>query len=254
MNISGMRLRSLTIVGLLLLGGCASHPPTIAHTHIGHVLTGWWDTPNQEGLFVAAEKSAQVALQAAESATASGNDLGQIKSGVARVVVATDPTDDHPDAQGKIVYGVKNALRGAVDHVRFAVESPDVSANLKASAPQFIQDANTVLDRCGLIKALGNDIVHSSSPEEGKLLSQELLKLTRANLFGDDPKGDGVVGSSPKEYGLKQLRAELQAMIDRENPPYTTVDSWYLLNLVRLPSGVWIFRQRSSTGGGYGGY
>ncbi len=67
--------------------------------------------------------------------------------------------------------------------------------------------------------------------------------------------GDGVIGSSPGEYGLKQLRADLWTMIDREDPPYTTVDSWYLFNLVRLPSGEWILRKLSGKPSGRaGGY
>jgi hypothetical protein len=41
-------------------------------------------------------------------------------------------------------------------------------------------------------------------------------------------------------------------MIDREGPDYSTVDTWYLFNLIRLPSGEWIFKKRSSLGG-YGG-
>ena len=67
------------------------------------------------------------------------------------------------------------------------------------------------------------------------------------------------------EYGLMQLRRDIESMIAREDPPYATVTSWYLFNLIRLPDGSWIFRKRHTTsaaddpygsggGGGGGGY
>jgi hypothetical protein len=44
-------------------------------------------------------------------------------------------------------------------------------------------------------------------------------------------------------------------MLARENPPYSTVNAWYLFNLIRMPDGSWIFRDLSSAyGGGGGGY
>ena len=41
----------------LLVGqfGCATKAPTIAHTHIGHAITGFQGTPGDKGLFVVAE-------------------------------------------------------------------------------------------------------------------------------------------------------------------------------------------------------
>ena len=113
----------------------------------------------------------------------------------------------------------------AAHHIIYAAESPDASANVRDSAQAFSDNATYVLNRCDLITALGDEILNSSSTQEAQLLSQELLKLTNANWSGDDSDGDGVVGSTPEEYGLKQLRAQLQAMIDREDRPYTTVDT-----------------------------
>ena len=80
------------------------------------------------------------------------------------------------------------------------------------------------------------------------------MKLTReANLEGEDTDHDGKVGSTPAEFGMAQLRQEFDAMIARESPPYRTVDQWYLFNLVRLPSGRWVF-DKLSRGGNIDGY
>lgn len=237
------------LLALLLLSGCASQPPTIAHVHIGHVLDGWPDTPNQEGLFVTAEHAADAAVKAAQGAAASQGNLSRTKRDVYDVIVDTNPTlHDDEEVSGKKLYGVKNALAEAVHHMMFASESPDVSANIRNSAPKFEADAQPVLARCDLITALGNEILISKTPEEANALSRELLKLVLANRNGDDSDGDGTIGSTPEEYGLKQLRAELEAIVNREDPPYTTVNSWYLFNLVRLPSGEWIFRHLGAGG------
>ncbi len=57
----------------------------------------------------------------------------------------------------------------------------------------------------------------------------------------------------PSEFGLLQLRKELEAVIAREKPPYVTVDQWYLFNLVRLPNGKWVF-DKFGRGGNIDGY
>lgn len=247
------------LAALLLLSGCATKTPTIAHTHIGHAMDGWFDTPNQTGLFVSAENAAQAAVETAEAAKAAQPNLTRIKYNIAQVLSYTSPYYHASEASfEKKQYGVKNALAEAAHHVIFAAESADASANVRSSALQFSDNANYVLIRCDLITLLGDEILNSTSAEEASILSNELLKLTRANLDGDDSDGNGIIGSTPEEYGLKQLRVELLAMIDREDPVYSTVDTWYLFNLIRLPSGEWIFNKRSGSsdggGGGSGGY
>ena len=249
-------LLPVTLAALLSLGGCATQAPTISHTHIGHTMDGWPDTPNQAGLFITAEAAAEAAVRSAETATATNADLAGIKRNVVQVIRDTNPETSLAAADaGKKHYGVKNALAEAAQHVIFAAESGDASANIRSSARQFSEHASFVLNRCDLIAGLGDAVLNSSSTEDASLLAQELLILTRANRDGEDTNGDGIAGSIPEEYGLKQLRAELQSMIDREDPPYSTVDSWYLFNLVRLPSGEWIFRKlgvgTSGQGSGY---
>lgn len=243
MNIHTVKLGAIAMASLLCLGGCVSQSPTIAHTHIGHAMTGWTDTPNKQGFFITAENAAQDALQAAVSAADKGNDLAGVKTNVVRVINATnsDGKQDGGDKTGA-QYGVYNALSGAVNHITFAANSSDVSDNIRNSTKTFSAHAQVVLDRCDLILALGGEIRATSSRDEARLLASELLKLTDANVNGEDIDGDGVVGSIPAEYGLKQLRTQLQAMIDREIPPYRIVDTWHLFNLVRLPNGDWVFR------------
>jgi hypothetical protein len=233
----------LVILLLPLLGGCVSRPPTIAHVHIGHAITAVHVTPDKQGYIVIAQLRAREAIEFATQA-GSGTDLGEIKRKVELANHATNSRDD---------FGVKEALVMAVAHVSFAATSDDASANVQKSAPVFARDAAGVVQRCDLIELLSKDVAASTSTREAAVSAAEIVKLTRANLNGDDVNSQDKPGSLPTEYGLIQLRQELDAMIAREKPPYVTVDRWYLFNLVRLPSGRWVF-DKFGRGGNIEGY
>jgi hypothetical protein len=234
------------ILALIIFSSCTSRSPTIAHVHIGHALTGWVDTPDKQGFIVVAEKKAQKAFSFADKATGSTRDIKKIKINIDQAVQQTNSRSD--PAAGPAGYGVRQALIGAINHIIFSATSDDASQNIRSFAPVFKNNAMVVIDRCDLITALGDEINALSSLDDATVLAAEILTLTRANLDGDDFNGDGVVGSDPSEYGLAQLRRDIEAMLDREDPPYTTVDTWYLFNLIRLPSGKWGYRQGSGSG------
>ncbi len=236
-------VRSIFLLMVVCMAGCVSRPPTIAHVHIGHALTGVHVTPNHEGYFVQAEKRAQEAIAAAQKAAAS-SDLTEIRKDAAAVVKATDSEED---------FGVKQALEMAANHITFAATSDDASINVQKSAPVFAGNVGRVLERCALIDLLGKDVQDSRTLAEAKVSVQEMRKLAQANLAGEDTDGNGAVGSVPAEFGLVQLRKEVEAMVGREKPKYETVDQWFLFNLVKLPNGKWVF-DKLGRGGNIEGY
>jgi hypothetical protein len=211
--------------------------------HIGHAITGVHVTPNQEGYLVTAERRGGQAVEFTRIAAGS-TDLAVIKQNVAAAVKATDSEND---------FGVKQAIVMAANHITFAATSDDASVNVQQAAPLFAAHITRVVERCDLIILLGKDVEASTSAKEAAVSVAELGKLTQANVSGDDANGDGVVGSTPSEYGLVQLRKELEAMVARENPRYVTVPQWYLFNLVRLPNGRWVF-DKLGRGGNIDGY
>ncbi len=242
----------ITVAGLM--SGCASQQvPTIAHTHIGHALEGWHDTPGQEGLFVTAENEAKAALDAAKDARTPGRSLSQIKADLSVVKAATAPADTAANTPAK--YGIKNSLTMAASHIGYASESGDVTDNVKKSADEFSGKVIAVLQRCDLITTLVDDVMGSDSQEVAELMAAEIFKLAEANVQGVDIDGNGIIGNLNQEYGLKQLRKDLEVMIAEESPVYQPPERWFLFNLIRLPSGEWMFRRmRKGTGGGsYGG-
>jgi hypothetical protein len=235
--------RCVLIAGALLLSACVSRPPTIAHVHLGHALTGVHVTPGKQGYLLVAEKQAEDVYALAQKAT-TGADLAQLKADVAAAVNATNSTTE---------FGLKHSLVMASNHISFAATSPDASKNVQDAAPVFAHDTVRVVERCELIGLLGKDVAVSSSVKEAQLLAGEISLLAKANLEGEDADHDGVVGGNPAEFGMKQLRAELDGIIARENPPYRTVDQWYLFNLVKLPNGRWVF-DKLGRGGNIDGY
>jgi hypothetical protein len=232
-------------LGLVALAaaGCASRPPTVAHVHLGHALTGVHVTPGQEGYLLVAEERAASIQQLSGKATMD-MDIAQLKANIAEAVKATNSDDE---------FGLRQSLVQASNHISFAATSDDASANIRAGAPQFAADIVRVVERCELIGLLGKDVAQSTNVDEARELATEIKQLAEQNLNGEDSDNDGVVGGTPREYGMKQLRHELDALIAREDPPYRTVDQWYLFNLVKLPNGKWVF-DKLGRGGNVDGY
>jgi len=238
-----MPSRLIAVLALLAAGGCVSRPPTIAHVHLGHALSGVHVTPNREGYLVLAQEQAQLAStqsQQAQNSTA----LADMQTHIAAVLEATSSEDK---------FGLQQSLLLASNHIAFAATSEDASANVRDSAPVFASDIRRVIERCELITLLARDVAASRSREEAAVSVDEIVKLTLANVQGDDADGDGKAGDKPAEFGIRQLRGEFDSMIARENPRYQTVDQWYLFNLVRLPNGRWVF-DKLGRGGNIEGY
>ena len=240
-----MRIASVAAVLIASAGltACVTRPPTIAHVHIGHALTGVHVTPGHKGYLLVAEQRADASLAAVKAAEQAAN-LADLKTAVATAVTATDSEED---------FGVKQSLTLAANHISFAATSPDATDNVINFAPGFKTNTAAVISRCNYIVLLGKDVAATSSLKEATSLVKEMQKAALANVEGDDSTGTGVKGSIPADYGMAQLRAQLLAMIAREKPAYRTVDEWYLFNLVRLPNGRWVF-DKLGRGGNIDGY
>ncbi|MCB1886088.1 MAG: hypothetical protein KDH20_00660 [Rhodocyclaceae bacterium] len=228
---------ALILLSSTLLGACASRVPTVAHTHVGHALSGWVDTPGERGLLAVAESEARIAVQHAEFAVAGGRDVAEVRLHLGHVLNTLDPARE-PEGPGQ-GYGLIRALEGASKHVQFAGESTDASGNLRAGALVFARLAAPVLDEARLTATLADTARATSDPAETLVFADEVL--TRSRHIRD---------------GLAGLRRQIEDTTDREDPSYQPVERWYLFNLIRLPSGDWIFRDRndSSTSRNSGGY
>jgi hypothetical protein len=237
----------LRFVGLLLLAAglisCASDAPSVAHVHVGHVISGHKDTPTQEGFFVLAEKKANDALVIVDK-------MDLENDGQAFLLGNIETIDQILNKDGD--YTIARALQESSNHLVFAADSPDSSASLKLGAKKFTISLQGVLSRIDLVNLYVKDAQSASDVEELRQYAEGIRQLVRENVNGVDADGNGTIGNSGEEAGLIQLREVLDEILAAESPTYRTVDRWYLFNLIRLPNGDWIFnRGKSGKGAGY---
>ena len=212
--------------------------PPFSHIHVGHALTGWVTTPGKIGLISTAEKEANAVLASAMQASRS-NTLSQKKAHIKNALHAVDPK---VQASGSgIGFGLTRALTESIAHLQFAAESDDASANIKRSVPQITSKAQQLAKLSNQLTVFGQAAIGASSMAEINALESEFLSTIKKITNGP--------------YNIRKFRADIQAMATREKPAYTTVDSYFLFNLIRLPSGKWAFRSSndssSSDGGSY---
>ena len=186
---------------------------------------------------VTGSPAARMTARRASSRAVAATSMETRQEQIARVNEITNDREDYP---------LVEAVREAASHLEFAADSDDSTANIKATSREFRASIEGVVYRSDLIRLYAVDAARSSSAPEVESLAIEIERLARANLQGD--ADDDAV----RRAGVQQLRAQIDQAIAREDPPYATVDRWYLFNLIRLPSGEWIFRRDSSGSRGPG--
>jgi hypothetical protein len=248
-------LRGVVVVtGAVVLAACQTtqeKQPTIAHTHIGHSLTAWVTTPNEQGLYVVAEKEAR-ALNKVVNSVNETSSLAQMKAASSDALYIIEPTKG-VDGPGE-GYGLLRAFDGAVLHLKFAAQSADASENFRKSVPKVEETAIAINNRIELVLTLAQEVLKANSALNARPLMKEIQTESRAIIFGAELDGKPPIGSSPEEPGLNQLRNDIAAMTARENPQYIPVAEKWLFGLIRLPSGEWKFdfsTDKAADGGGY---
>jgi len=236
-------ISGLAILSLLLMAACSQKLPLVSHSHVGHALTAWRDTPNEQGLFIVAEKETRTALDETIAAIAADQDKVKIKSYLSNVLHALNP-DLLKGGKGS-GYGAVRALSGATDHMVFAAESDDASQNLKKMAYEFAEAQLGVMDRIRLAVEVAKLAQQSHDQEQQDLLLQLSSTLYGA-LDGEDVDHDGKIGPGREEYGLLQLREIISSGLQNEKPAYHPVEKKYLFGLIRLPTGIWAYRFNTS--------
>jgi hypothetical protein len=244
-------LRNLVVLGLggVLLAGCGHTLPLVSHAHVGHALTTWRDTPDEQGLFVVAEKEVTIAWQHAQAAQQTSATVA--RQHVAGVIHALDPK--HQATGPGLGYGGIRALTGAANHLEFASTSDDASRNIVKGAEAFVKQTAVVIENLKLAVDVAI-LAQKSSDAETSGLTVELEQLINRSLNGADVDGNGTIGNTTEEFGLMQIRQQLWEMLTHEHPPYQPIGRRYLLGLVKLPNGRWVYSFEGSRGASYSRY
>ena len=146
----------------------------VVHSHIGHVMTAWRDTPGTVGLLTVALSDTRVAAAHA-LLTSKSASLDDLKLHAGHVVHALDPTvEPKGPASG---YGAKKAVAGALQHVGFAAAAEGATSGVKSQAAVVtatLNEANGAIDRA---VAAAQNIRSAASPAEGAALARDLPAL-----------------------------------------------------------------------------
>ena len=213
------RTLALSLVAIGLAGGAAivGAQANMAHGHIGHVMDGWRDTPDEQGFLPTAIAEAEIAAQHAGLAAQSAGNLDRMKLHAGHVINAVDPT---LEMRGPgLGYGVKRAAAGAAQHIGLAAGSDGASANVKTHAAHVSTSANNTVTRADEIVTLAQQIQGASSAAEAAPLSERLHMLAGELIPGADANGDGRIGWQEGEGGLEQANQHMGFMKKGEDLP-----------------------------------
>jgi hypothetical protein len=155
----------------------------LVHSHIGHVMIAWRDTPGTVGLLTVAISDTRVA-SAHALLTSKSSSLDDLKLHAGHVLHAFDPSvEPKGPASG---YGVKKAIAGAVQHVGFAAAAEGASAGVKSHAASVTEKLNQTDATTDRAIAVAQNIRTATSPDAGATLARELLGLTTDIATGLD--------------------------------------------------------------------
>jgi hypothetical protein len=227
-------LRFVTLAAIVLGAGMLTArqaPANPAHTHIGHVMTSWKDTPEMKGFLPTAVADAQVALEQVEHADLEGRlndfilyggyvlnalDPGMETEGLLKTAYARLPTTYLKIEVPGSGYGIKRAVAGALQHVQLAAKSEGASDNVKTHAAHVIASLENVATWTNEAIATTRKLIQAKSVGDGQALVDELTYLTERIDAGVDANNDGQVGWQSGEGGLRQAQTHMRLMMKGE--------------------------------------
>jgi hypothetical protein len=209
----------------------AQAPPSPAHTHIGHVMTSWKDTPDMKGFLPTAIADAQVALEQVERADLEGRindfwlyggyvlnalDPGPETNALLKTAYARLPTTYVKIDVPGTGYGIKRAVAGALQHVQLAAKSDGVSENVKTHAAHVTASLENVAKWTDEAIATTRKLLEAKDVGGGQVLIDELTAQIGQIAIGVDANGDGQTGWQTGEGGLRQANTHMRLMMKGE--------------------------------------
>ena len=224
---------SCSLLGILLWTTtiAAQAPTSSAHTHIGHVMTNWTDTPGMKGLLPAAIADAQVAMEQVERADLEGRindfwlyggyvlhalDPGPETDALLKTAYTRLPTTYMKIEMPGSGYGIKRAAAGALQHVQLAAKSDAASDNVKTHAAHVIASLENVVRWTDEAIATARNLLEAKDVAGGQVLVDQLTAQIGQLAIGTDANGDGQTGWQSGEGGLRQANTHMRLMMKGE--------------------------------------
>jgi len=209
----------------------AQAPASPAHTHIGHVMTSWKDTPEAKGFLPTAIGDTQVAMEQVERADLEGRindfwlyggyvlnalDPGPETDAILKTAYARLPTTYVKVEVPGSGYGVKRAVAGALQHVQLAAKSDGASDNVKTHASHVTASLENVAKWTDEAIATARKLLEAKDVGGGQILVDELTAQVGQIAIGVDANGDGQTGWQTGEGGLRQANTHMRLMMKGE--------------------------------------
>lgn len=182
--------------------------------HIGHVVNGFSDTPNMQGLLPVAMAEVQTAIQHATLAARTPTNLDAMKLHAGHVINALDPS--LVAAGPGLGYGMKKAALAAATHIELAAKAQGVSPNVVTHSMHVATAARSAAARADQVIAMAQKIQAAMTAEEAAALVNQLGPLAQQILSGVDANSDGRVTWEQAEGGLQQAQEHVTLMLAGE--------------------------------------
>jgi len=191
--------------------GAQSGPssPKEYEIHLGHILTGWHDTPGEVGLITTLEEELDIAIAHAAYAVTDLEDLDNIRFHTDHVRHAVNPASVRSGQGPGLGYGLVRAAQGVRDHLGYAAGTADASESMTLHAQHVDAATGNVLFWAGKILDRGGLIIGGASPIVSSFFAEEIVEHLEWIKNGRDANGDGVISWEEGEGGLAQMKAHL---------------------------------------------
>jgi hypothetical protein len=209
----------------------AQAPANPAHTHIGHIMTSWSETPGMKGFLPTAIADAQVAMEQVERADLEGRindfwlyggyvlnalDPGAETDALLKTAYARLPTTYVKIEIPGSGYGLKRAAAGALQHAHLAAKAEQASDNVKTHAAHVIASLENVAKWTDEAIATTRKLLEAKDVGGGQVLVDELTEQIGRLAIGTDANGDGQTGWQTGEGGLRQANTHMRLMMKGE--------------------------------------
>lgn len=189
-------------------------PAGPAGVHIGHVVNGFGDTPNRQGLLTTAMAEARIAAQHATLAMRQPGNLEYMKTHAGHVINAIDPT--LVAAGPGLKYGLRKAALGVATHIELAAGAQGASPNVIAHSRHVAMSARNTVARADQLLALAQKVQTATSATEAAALVSQMASLADQLIAGADANADGKITWEQGEGGLQQCDEHMTLMLAGE--------------------------------------
>ena len=189
-------------------------PAGPAGVHIGHVVNGFGDTPNGQGLLTAAMAEARIAAQHATLAMRQPGNLEYMKTHAGHVINAIDPT--LVAAGPGLKYGLRKAALGVATHIELAAGAQGASPNVIAHSRHVAMSARNTVARADQLLSLAQKVQTATSATEAAALVSQMASLADQLIAGADANADGKITWEQGEGGLQQCDEHMTLMLAGE--------------------------------------